>query len=125
MLNILSVLLRFAEPFMDANYTKVSGSLCTAIAPLSPLLQMDRIDPLYFVNCSLISIEDETRIKAISEEATPWEDEHRDPTGSVCLISLWATAYMETSLAQFYLKHIFPYYRHESFWIHQNHFDIQ
>ena len=23
MLNILSVLLRFAEPFMDANYTKV------------------------------------------------------------------------------------------------------
>ena len=25
MLNILSVLLRFAEPFMDANYTKVSN----------------------------------------------------------------------------------------------------
>ncbi|KAF8340032.1 ubiquitin elongating factor core-domain-containing protein, partial [Amanita rubescens] len=66
MLNILSVLLRFAEPFMDANYTK-----------------MDRIDPLYFVNCSLISIKDETRIKVSSEEATTWEDEHRDPTGSV------------------------------------------
>ena len=125
MLNILSVLLRFAEPFMDANYTKVSDSLCMAIAPLIPLLQMDRIDSLYFVNCSHISIKDETRIKATSEEATTWEDEHRDPRGSVRFISLWTPAYMDTSLGtQFYLTHIFPYYRHESFWIHQNHFDI-
>jgi len=88
MLNILSVLLRFAEPFMDANYTKVSDLLCMDIVPLIPLPQMDRIDPLYFVNCSRISIKDETRIKATNEEATTWEDEHRDPMSLVCFISL-------------------------------------
>ncbi|KAF8631028.1 hypothetical protein AX15_002639 [Amanita polypyramis BW_CC] len=62
MLNILSILLRFAEPFMDANYTK-----------------MDRIDPLFFVNSSRISIKDETRIKATSEEATKWEERNHNP----------------------------------------------
>ena len=44
---------------------------------------MDRIDPLFFVNCSLISIKDETRIKATTDEASTWEDEHRDPMGRV------------------------------------------
>ncbi|KIL63235.1 hypothetical protein M378DRAFT_79950 [Amanita muscaria Koide BX008] len=63
MVNILSVLLRFAEPFMDANYTK-----------------MDRVDPLFFANSSRINIKEETRIKATSEEATQWEDEHRNPS---------------------------------------------
>ena len=86
---------------------------------------MDRIDHLYFVNCSRISIKDETRIKATNEEATTWEDERRDPMSSVRFISLWTPAYVETSPGtQFYLKHIFPYCRHESFWIYQNHFDI-
>ncbi|KAK2465341.1 hypothetical protein APHAL10511_002695 [Amanita phalloides] len=62
MLNILTVLLRFSEPFMDANYTK-----------------MNRIDPLFFVNCSRIGIKEETRVNATSEEAATWEEEHRDP----------------------------------------------
>ncbi|PFH54088.1 hypothetical protein AMATHDRAFT_136414 [Amanita thiersii Skay4041] len=62
MLNLQSVLLRFAEPFMDANYTK-----------------MDRIDPLYFLNSSRIDLKEETRIKATSEEAAKWENEHRNP----------------------------------------------
>ena len=47
---------------------------------------MDRIDPLFFVNCSRISIKDETRIKATAEEAATWEDEHRELTGTVCFL---------------------------------------
>ena len=35
MLNILSVLLRFAEPFMDANYTKVGYLSIRYYHPLS------------------------------------------------------------------------------------------
>ncbi|KAF8158117.1 ubiquitin elongating factor core-domain-containing protein [Crassisporium funariophilum] len=61
-LNMQSVLLRFAEPFMDANYTK-----------------MDRIDPLYYVHSSRIDLKEETRIKATSEEAQEWEDKHKTP----------------------------------------------
>ncbi|GLB38346.1 putative ubiquitin elongating factor core [Lyophyllum shimeji] len=62
MVNLQSVLLRFAEPFMDANYSK-----------------MDRIDPLFFAHSSRIDLKDETRIKATSEEAAEWETAHRDP----------------------------------------------
>ncbi|KAF7346366.1 U-box domain-containing protein [Mycena sanguinolenta] len=49
MVNLQSVLLRFAEPFMDANYTK------------------------------RINLDEETRIKATSEEATKWAEEQQDP----------------------------------------------
>jgi hypothetical protein len=54
---------------------------------------MDRIDPLFFVNCSRISIKDETRIKATAEEAATWEDEHRELTGTCFLIAVDACLY--------------------------------
>ncbi|KAG5648373.1 hypothetical protein DXG03_004945 [Asterophora parasitica] len=60
MMNIQTVLLRFAEPFMDANFTKI-----------------DRIDPLYYAHSSRIDLEEETRIKATSEEALEWENAHK------------------------------------------------
>ncbi|KAJ6508731.1 ubiquitin elongating factor core-domain-containing protein [Mycena sanguinolenta] len=63
MVNLQSVLLRFAEPFMDANYTK-----------------MDRIDPLFYARSKRINLDDETRIKATSEEAAKWAEEQQDPT---------------------------------------------
>lgn len=63
MVNLQGVLLRFAEPFMDANYTK-----------------MDRIDPLFYTRSSRINLKDETRIKATSEEASEWEEKQRDPS---------------------------------------------
>ncbi|KAF9046597.1 ubiquitin elongating factor core-domain-containing protein [Panaeolus papilionaceus] len=62
MYNMQSILLRFAEPFMDANFTK-----------------MDRIDPLYFVNCNRIDLKEETRIKATSEEAAKWDEANKKP----------------------------------------------
>ncbi|KAF8964409.1 ubiquitin elongating factor core-domain-containing protein [Flammula alnicola] len=62
MLNMQSILLRFAEPFMDANYSK-----------------MDRIDPLFYAHSSRIDVSDETRIKATSEEAQKWEEENKTP----------------------------------------------
>ncbi|KAF8139503.1 ubiquitin elongating factor core-domain-containing protein [Mycena galopus ATCC 62051] len=62
MVNLQSILLRFAEPFMDANYTK-----------------MDRIDPLFYARSNRINLEDETRIKATSEEAARWVQEQQDP----------------------------------------------
>lgn len=62
MVNIQSILYRFAEPFMDANYTK-----------------MDRIDPLFYAQSSRIHLKEETRIKATSEEANQWSEENRKP----------------------------------------------
>ncbi|KAK7048400.1 U-box domain-containing protein [Favolaschia claudopus] len=62
MVTIQSILLRFAEPFMDANYSK-----------------MDRIDPLFYARSNRIDLKDETRIKATSEEAARWAEENQDP----------------------------------------------
>ncbi|KAJ7672776.1 ubiquitin elongating factor core-domain-containing protein [Mycena rosella] len=62
MVNLQSILLRFAEPFMDANYTK-----------------MDRIDPLFYARSKRIDLKDETRIKATSEEASAWAEAQQDP----------------------------------------------
>ena len=38
---------------------------------------MDRIDPLYYAHSARINIKEETRIKATTEEAQQWEDEHK------------------------------------------------
>ncbi|KAG5338950.1 hypothetical protein C0989_005506 [Termitomyces sp. Mn162] len=62
MVNLQTILLRFAEPFMDANYSK-----------------MDRIDPLFYAQSSCINLKEETRIKATSDEAVEWERAHRNP----------------------------------------------
>jgi ubiquitin conjugation factor E4 B len=43
---------------------------------------MNRIDPLYFARSSRINLKDETRIKATSEEASEWEENQKDPSGS-------------------------------------------
>ncbi|KAJ7212066.1 ubiquitin conjugation factor E4, partial [Mycena pura] len=61
MVNLQSVLLRFAEPFMDATYSK-----------------MDRIDPLFYIRSPRIDLKDETRIKATSEEASAWAKAQQD-----------------------------------------------
>ncbi|KAJ3801572.1 ubiquitin conjugation factor E4 [Lentinula aff. detonsa] len=65
MVNIQTVLYRFAEPFMDANYTKI-----------------DRIDPLYYAHSDRIDISEETRIKATAQEASQWAEENRVSRGS-------------------------------------------
>ncbi|KLO08673.1 hypothetical protein SCHPADRAFT_908469 [Schizopora paradoxa] len=58
MTNVLAVLLRFAEPFMDATYSK-----------------LDRVDPLYLAKSSRVEVKDETRIKADGEEVSTWMKE--------------------------------------------------
>ncbi|KZT60276.1 hypothetical protein CALCODRAFT_429528 [Calocera cornea HHB12733] len=50
--NLQMVLHKFAEPFIDANYTKI-----------------DRIDPLYFAKSKLVDVTDQTKLLASSEEA--------------------------------------------------------
>ena len=42
---------------------------------------MDRIDPLYYAHSSRINVKEETRIKATTEEAQQWEEEHKKPDG--------------------------------------------
>ena len=42
---------------------------------------MDRIDPLYYVHSARINVKEETRIKATTEEAQQWEDEHKTTDG--------------------------------------------
>ncbi|KAF9241107.1 ubiquitin elongating factor core-domain-containing protein [Melanogaster broomeanus] len=70
MVNLQSVLLRFAEPFMDARYSK-----------------MDRIDPLYFAVSNRIDLKEETRIKATSEEASQWTEENKPNAATPNFIS--------------------------------------
>ncbi|KIY63497.1 hypothetical protein CYLTODRAFT_493873 [Cylindrobasidium torrendii FP15055 ss-10] len=65
MFNMSSVLLQFAEPFIDANYTK-----------------MDRIDPTYFAKSERIDLKEETRIKATSNEAVEWEEANKGAPGA-------------------------------------------
>ncbi|KAK0464249.1 ubiquitin conjugation factor E4 [Desarmillaria tabescens] len=62
MVNLQTILLRFAEPFMDANYTK-----------------MDRIDSLYYAHSTRIDLQEETRIKATSNEANEWVEQNKVP----------------------------------------------
>ncbi|TRM64104.1 ubiquitin elongating factor core-domain-containing protein [Schizophyllum amplum] len=64
MVNLQTVLLRFADPFMDATYSK-----------------MDKIDPLYLAKSDRLDLSEETRIKATSEEAKAWEEEQRNAAG--------------------------------------------
>ncbi|KAG1822730.1 ubiquitin elongating factor core-domain-containing protein [Suillus subaureus] len=70
MVNLQSVLLRFAEPFMDARYTK-----------------MDRIDPYYFSVSTRIDLKEETRIKATSDEAAQWVEESKSKAATPNFIS--------------------------------------
>ncbi|CAE6526367.1 unnamed protein product [Rhizoctonia solani] len=56
MINLQAVLLRFAEPFLDARYSKI-----------------DRIDAKYFAMATRVNVAEETRIKATAEEANAWQ----------------------------------------------------
>ncbi|TDL23245.1 hypothetical protein BD410DRAFT_747294 [Rickenella mellea] len=58
LVNLQTLLLRFAEPFMDATYSKI-----------------DRIDPLYLARSNRVDVTEETRLKATSEEAAEWVKE--------------------------------------------------
>lgn len=88
MVNLQGVLLRFAEPFMDANYTKVHSLQAILPLLLNKLVQLGRIDPLFYARSSRINIKDETRIKATSEEASEWEEKQKDPNGSFVIFIL-------------------------------------
>ncbi|KII86779.1 hypothetical protein PLICRDRAFT_43444 [Plicaturopsis crispa FD-325 SS-3] len=66
MVNLQSVILRFAEPFMDAKYTKI-----------------DRIDPQYYAHSSRIDLKEETRIKSTSEEANAWAADNQASDGAL------------------------------------------
>ncbi|KAJ8523244.1 hypothetical protein ONZ45_g319 [Pleurotus djamor] len=65
MVNLQSVLYRFAEPFIDATYSK-----------------LDRIDTLFYANTTRMDLNEETRIKATSEEASQWSEAHRTPNAA-------------------------------------------
>ncbi|KAF9454682.1 hypothetical protein P691DRAFT_804031 [Macrolepiota fuliginosa MF-IS2] len=62
MVNLQSVLYKFADPFIDATYSK-----------------MDRIDPLFYIHSNRVDITEETRIKATSEEAAEWAETNNKP----------------------------------------------
>jgi len=86
MVNLQSVMLRFAEPFMDAKYSKASLYLLIMDWTLMSEIQIDRIDPLYFAHSSRIDVKEETRIKATSDEASAWAKENEPPNGIVKFI---------------------------------------
>jgi ubiquitin conjugation factor E4 B len=84
MMNLQSILLRFAEPFMDARYSKASLMLMLCQLGLASFVfQIDRIDSLYFAHSSRIDIKEETRIKATSDEASTWVKENQSHDGNV------------------------------------------
>ncbi|KAF8579833.1 hypothetical protein K439DRAFT_1522775 [Ramaria rubella] len=65
MINLHAILLRFAEPFMDAKYSK-----------------LDRIDPEFYRRSQRLDVSDETRLKATSDEATTWVQQATQPSTS-------------------------------------------
>ena len=87
MMNLQSVMLRFAEPFMDAKYSKANLLFFTTECSLTSDVQIDRIDPQYFAHSSRIDVKEETRIKATSDEASEWVKENESPNGGVIFFS--------------------------------------
>jgi ubiquitin conjugation factor E4 B len=93
MVNTQSVLLRFAEPFIDATYSKI-----------------DRIDPLFYSASDRIDIKEETRIKATAEEAAKWDEEHRAKPGGPPPNFITNIFYLTISMAHYgYLKSVDTY----------------
>jgi len=62
-MNCQAILLRFAEPFMDADYSK-----------------LNRVSPTYVVHSSRINLEGQTRLAATSEEVSKWAESLPAPT---------------------------------------------
>jgi ubiquitin conjugation factor E4 B len=85
MVNLQSILYKFADPFIDATYSKVSRlPVSTLFDPDGPyFMKMDRVDPLFYIHSNRVDLSDETRIKATSEEANEWAQANRDPKGTV------------------------------------------
>ncbi|KAH7915426.1 ubiquitin elongating factor core-domain-containing protein [Hygrophoropsis aurantiaca] len=91
MMNLQAVMLRFAEPFMDAKYTKI-----------------DRIDPLYYSVSSRVDLREETRIKATSDEATEWVEQSKTKAAPPNFIS--DVFYLSIALSHYgYLRTIQTY----------------
>jgi ubiquitin conjugation factor E4 B len=74
MANWSSVLIRLAEPFMDAKYTKVGIVVSKRVISADSLFQLDKIDPQYYLHSSRINVKDETRIKANAQEIEEWQE---------------------------------------------------
>jgi ubiquitin conjugation factor E4 B len=64
MINLQAVLLRLAEPFMDAQFTK-----------------LDRIDGDFLGRSQRMDLSDETRVNATSEEVTNYSETLRSSSG--------------------------------------------
>lgn len=82
MVNLQSILLGFAVPFLDSQYSKVrplSEPLTTT--PIEDAAQIDKVDPLYFLRSNRIDIGEETRINASKEEADAFAKKETVPAG--------------------------------------------
>jgi ubiquitin conjugation factor E4 B len=64
MINLQAVLLRLAEPFMDAQFTK-----------------LDRIDVDFLGRSQRMDLSDETRVNATSEEVANYSETLRSSSG--------------------------------------------
>lgn len=82
MFNFHSVLLRFAEPFMDAKFSKVFCFLFGSSIFFLKQLQIDRIDPYYLARSMRVDVKEETRIKATTDEVNEWTNEVLVSTGA-------------------------------------------
>ncbi|KIO29369.1 hypothetical protein M407DRAFT_70531 [Tulasnella calospora MUT 4182] len=65
MINLQTVLLRLAEPFLDAKFSKI-----------------DKVDPTFLAHSTRLDVSEETRIKATSDEAKAFSDEVNQQFGS-------------------------------------------
>jgi len=59
----------------------------------SSVVQIDRIDPLYFAHSSRIDLKEETRIKATSDEASAWVKENESPNGIILIVLILRQKY--------------------------------
>ena len=86
MINLQSILLSFAEPFMDATYSKVISISSSNVTESNAAFQIDRIDPLYLARSDRVDVKEETRFKATSDEVAKWAIQIRAEGGMLSFV---------------------------------------
>jgi hypothetical protein len=83
------------------------------------MIQIDRIDLLYYVNSSRVNVKEETRINATSEEVVEWENQIQSSSGIVIysVIAVARSSFPISCPAELYLGNLLSYTRNEPLWI--------
>jgi len=120
MTNLHVVLLGFADPFMDANYTKVTCSIILLVLFLCHLSRSIVLTRYSTRILHVFDVKEETRVNATSDEAMSWETDNELPEGDIYYVVCSSDSYTLQGLLLF-ISEIFLFDScHESLWAYEN-----